>query len=329
MKQNELILEEIERIIQKLYENDIPLLKKLIFPAGGSFSFKSKEAKKSKLRRKFKYDIKRKRKNSDKEYKEAIENKKVKTDHHYIYQLAYYSSWKDKKNKEYNVKISQTSLSMSSELKLFEVYMKKQKQNENPLKILNAKIDENLEYVKEIKSTLSYADKIKSLGEEKVVKISYTDPVFINNQWTYQRIFIKNPKDGLTIYDLTLEKVKSGALASKVRYDEKFKTYYFEEIDGIRDGENKAYWEVWANGKIVEDALDKTTLKKGDVIEWRLANERENVCGGVKKEGLEPLYQSKLYNKFHTNLLTNQKFTTHQFILENYFIFDIKINSYI
>lgn len=113
-----------------------------------------------------------------------------------------------------------------------------------------------------------------------LVKIEYNDPVFINNQWTYQRIFMKNNVGESNVYEFTVKKAGTSGLETQVRYDENFRTFYFESLNGVRDGRNQAYWEVWVNGNIVEDALDKKEVKKGDVVEWRLANERESFCGG-------------------------------------------------
>ncbi|MFH1237707.1 MAG: DUF4430 domain-containing protein [Candidatus Aenigmatarchaeota archaeon] len=113
-----------------------------------------------------------------------------------------------------------------------------------------------------------------------LVKIEYNDPVFINNQWTYQRIFMKNNVGESNVYEFTVKKAGTSGLETQIRYDDKFQTFYFESLNGVRDGRNQTYWEVWVNGNIVEDALDKKEVKKGDVVEWRLANERESFCGG-------------------------------------------------
>ena len=136
-------------------------------------------------------------------------------------------------------------------------------------------------YVRELDLTTSAeAGNFRYGRDAGMLKIEYNDPVFINNQWTYQRIFIRSEKDGATVYGSTMDKAKAGGLEADVRYDHKFNTVYFDSMNGVRDGNGKAYWEAWVNGEIVEDALDQTTVKKGDVIEWRLANERESGCGG-------------------------------------------------
>jgi hypothetical protein len=140
-------------------------------------------------------------------------------------------------------------------------------------------------YVRELaESTASGTLSLRSAYVPSVVKIEYADPVFINNQWTYQRIFMKNDRSAASIYDFTLNKANSTGLETKVRHDDKFNTVYFESLNGVSDGSNKTYWEVWVNGNIVEEALDKKELKKGDVVEWRLANERETGCGGGYSE---------------------------------------------
>jgi hypothetical protein len=147
-------------------------------------------------------------------------------------------------------------------------------------------------YIREIGNAVDPAKAYAGVRPE-MVKLSYNDPVFINNQWTYQRIFINSGRDGLNVHELTAEKMKSGDLDASFRYDEKFRTFYFDSMNGIRDGQNMAYWEVWVNGHIVEDAIDQTPVKKGDMVEWRLANEREEGCGGgssQKPDFLKPLF---------------------------------------
>jgi hypothetical protein len=147
-------------------------------------------------------------------------------------------------------------------------------------------------------TTRADAASFKYGRSEGMVKIEYNDPVFINNQWTYQRIFIRNEKDGSTVYRSTMDKAQAAGLETQVRRDDKFDTMYFDSLNGKRDGKGNAYWEAWVNGEIVEDALDKKELKKGDVVEWRLANERESFCGGggIEERLIRPELRSKASN---------------------------------
>jgi hypothetical protein len=136
---------------------------------------------------------------------------------------------------------------------------------------------------------------LRAAYKASMVKVEYSDPVFMNNQRTYQRIFMKNDKNDSSVYDFTMGRAGSAGLETKVRRDERFDTFYFESMNGVRDGQNKAYWEVWVNGNIVEEALDKKEVKKGDVVEWRLANERESFCGGggMDERLQRPEYRSR------------------------------------
>jgi hypothetical protein len=150
--------------------------------------------------------------------------------------------------------------------------------------MLAAKITENIAYVLELQKTINHGSRQYADGNLSMLKIEYDNPVFINNQLTYQRIFVMNENEGATVYGLTMEKSRSGNLETKARYDDAFKTFYFDSLNGVKDGRNSAYWEAWLNGQVVEEALDKKPLKKGDVVEWRLANERESGCGGSGQE---------------------------------------------
>ena len=60
---------------------------------------------------------------------------------------------------------------------------------------------------------------------------------------------------------------------------------YVNEINGIKDGQNGMWWEVYKkkpNGEITiaEKPIDKIKLDPGETLEWRLASEEPGGCGG-------------------------------------------------
>jgi len=272
------VLLKVEALLKKLYEHDVPKLKKSLTRISNK---KFRYGKKSKVKKEKEYKSVA---SSNADYLSLLKGK--------VYECQEKSSEK------------QPYVSFSSEIKLFDIPLDSafEKIKETFYEIAN-KIDENLGNAKVLENVFNQND-FDVYKKANIVKIEYENPIFINNQWTYQRIFIKNEKDGLSVYELTMAKAKEGVLETKTRYDEKFDTYYFYLLNGVRDGENKAYWEVWVNGKIVEDALDKTKLKKGDVIEWRLANEREQACGGgyVQDISLQNNLGMLVYEKFYQPL---------------------------
>lgn len=144
------------------------------------------------------------------------------------------------------------------------------------------KIDENDYAVIEEKNT--------NQSEMDILKVEYIEPVFFNEQLTYQSIFMENKETGKTVYELTLESSQRSGMDIKMRYDEKMKTFYLESIDGKMDGSeidgNKVYLEFWIKDgetneyRIGENSIEREVLKKGDKVEWRLATERDSYCGG-------------------------------------------------
>jgi len=123
-----------------------------------------------------------------------------------------------------------------------------------------------------------------------LLKIEYTEPVFFNDQLTYQSIFMENEEAGKTVYELTLESSQKNGMDVKISYDERTRTFYLDSMEGKKDGSeidgNKVYLEFWIKDggtneyRIGEDSMDREVLKKGDKVEWRLATERESFCGG-------------------------------------------------
>ncbi|NIO21537.1 MAG: hypothetical protein GTN76_12545 [Candidatus Aenigmarchaeota archaeon] len=127
-------------------------------------------------------------------------------------------------------------------------------------------------------------------GKNDFLKVEYTEPVFFNDQLTYQSIFMENEEAGKTVYELTLEASQKNGMDLKISYDENTRTFYLDSMDGKKDGSkidgNMAYLEFWVKDgetneyRIGENSIDQEILKKGDKVEWRLATERESYCGG-------------------------------------------------
>ncbi len=117
------------------------------------------------------------------------------------------------------------------------------------------------------------------------LRLDYENPIFYNQQWTYQRLFIDNEKE-TSVYRLTQESAERNNFDVEVREDEMFGTKYVESIGGIRDGDNDRYWEYWivdgntGEKRIGERAIDRQALRKNEFVEWRLAKEQEHGCGG-------------------------------------------------
>jgi hypothetical protein len=163
----------------------------------------------------------------------------------------------------------------------YQLAKRRERKEENPV-FDPEKINEN-DYI--------FADE-KNTYQAKTdfLKVEYTEPVFFNDQLTYQSIFIDNEETGKTVYELTLESSLKNGMDLKISYDEKKRTFYLDSMDGKRDGSeiegNKVYLEFWVRDgetneyRIGENSIDQEVLKKGDKVEWRLSTERESYCGG-------------------------------------------------
>lgn len=126
----------------------------------------------------------------------------------------------------------------------------------------------------------------------EMTNIEYDNPVFFNNQWTYQRLFIDNNGDKETVYGLTMKSMLNNGTEVEVRHDGKFNTAYVSSIDGKADGSvdpetgKRKYWEFWiidketGNERIGEESVYQQEVKRKEMIEWRLATEQESGCGG-------------------------------------------------
>lgn len=281
MKQEPFLPADFEAFLQKLYEHDVARLEKPAAPeksrkAGKKAKAKAKYGGRKKPKRQKTADYKAVFSSGQGDYAMKAGHEETLTKQKYETTEALFTSLKP------------------PAFNLFDVPAGKARAREALYEMLAGKINESLAYAQELQKTIDYGAKPHSERRAEMIKLEYDNPVFINNQWTYQRIFIQNSKDGSTVYDLTIDKSKAGSLETKVRYDENFNTIYFDSLNNVRDGNNQAYWEVWVNGQIVEESLDRKQLKKGDVVEWRLANEREEGCGGSGGERQDVLTKNSL-----------------------------------
>jgi len=121
-----------------------------------------------------------------------------------------------------------------------------------------------------------------------ITVIKYDNPVvmeYSHGQYVFQQIEFRNSsKERTSAYEMTM---KAGEdLGIKSEYSKEFDSIYIKEINGIKDGEDGKWWEVYKkkpNGeiKIAEDPIDKIKLNPGETLEWRLASEEHGGCGGV------------------------------------------------
>ncbi|MBN1896555.1 MAG: DUF4430 domain-containing protein [Candidatus Aenigmarchaeota archaeon] len=116
---------------------------------------------------------------------------------------------------------------------------------------------------------------------DDVMSIEYEAPTFINGQKTYQRIVFEADVDGESVYELTQRKFGKAGIDASSEYDSEFKSVLFTSIDGHSEGDGGNFNEFYLNGEIGENAVDLQSVKKGDIIEWRYAEETDGSCGGV------------------------------------------------
>lgn len=90
-------------------------------------------------------------------------------------------------------------------------------------------------------------------------------------------------REGITVYDATIECGKAANLNIKTIYDpEVHKANLIDEIIGIKNGSNNRFWLYYVNGKFIttkavdllkernsEPMPEKFYLQPGDRIEWR------------------------------------------------------------
>ncbi len=114
-----------------------------------------------------------------------------------------------------------------------------------------------------------------------LLSIEYDRPELINGQRTYQRIVFEAESDGETVYEATMRKFVQAGMESSAARDSDFGTMIFTSLNNKREGTGGNFNEFYLNGEIGENAVDKQQLKKGDIVEWRYAEESDGTCGGV------------------------------------------------
>jgi len=125
-----------------------------------------------------------------------------------------------------------------------------------------------------------------------VMNIEYEAPEMINGQATYQRIVFEADADGESIYELTKRKLAEAGIEHSDAYDPRFSSRLFTSINNKAEGAEGNFNEFYLNGEIGENAADRQTVKKGDVVEWRYAEETDGSCGGVPDfSKIKELYQ--------------------------------------
>jgi len=92
-------------------------------------------------------------------------------------------------------------------------------------------------------------------------KIGKDEAVLILNDGTKKRAFAGKVIDGMTIYDALLASSFVG------KFDFELKEGVLERIDELeKDGKK---WNVYLNGKKIDQPLDKVLIKPGDKIELK------------------------------------------------------------
>ena len=118
-----------------------------------------------------------------------------------------------------------------------------------------------------------------TISEDGILSLDYNTPVFINGQRTYQRIVFEADKDGESVYDMTKRRFRQSGIEASSKYDKDFDSILFTSINDMAEGSGGNFNEFYLNGVIGENAVDKQTLAKGDVVEWRFAEENDDSCG--------------------------------------------------
>jgi hypothetical protein len=144
--------------------------------------------------------------------------------------------------------------------------------------------ESDLEYGEAAVHTYS-EDMMKGSATERyqsgLLSIEYDTPELINGQETYQRIVFEADAEGETVYEMTMRKFMDAGMETSSSYDPEFDTMIFTSINQRKEGVDGNFNEFYLNGGIGDNAVDKERLKKGDVVEWRYAEESDGSCGGV------------------------------------------------
>lgn len=121
---------------------------------------------------------------------------------------------------------------------------------------------------------------LRATYDSGVLNIEYKNVELINGQKTYQRIVLKAESDGESVYDLTMRKFSDAGIDARAEYDGEFGSMVFTSMNGRAEGVEGNFNEFYLNGEIGADSADKAALKKGDIVEWRYAEETDGSCGG-------------------------------------------------
>jgi hypothetical protein len=114
-----------------------------------------------------------------------------------------------------------------------------------------------------------------------VLNIEYEAPELINGQRTYQRIVFEAEADGETVYEATMRKFMHAGMEASAEYDSDFGTMIFTSLNNRGEGVDGNFNEFYLNGAIGDRSIDQQNLQKGDLVEWRYAEESDGSCGGV------------------------------------------------
>jgi len=154
------------------------------------------------------------------------------------------------------------------------------------LKPITLPDEEKVEYRDVI--VLAYSDVMKPAGGMEppqtgtdLLTLEYETPEMINGQKTYQRIVFEADIDGESVYELTMRKLWESGVEVSASYDHEFDSTIFTSLNRKKEGTDGNFNEFYLNGEIGGNAVDKELLKKGDLIEWRYAEESDGTCGGV------------------------------------------------
>lgn len=158
-----------------------------------------------------------------------------------------------------------------------------------PMNVVEGEIKEK-NYQEEL---LLYSDTLEKAP--KVVIIEYETPMRAMNQDVYQRVFLRNDTPSNTLYDSLF----SSGLDVKTSYSEEFDSAYVDSINGVRDGDKNRFWEFYVNGQIGTTSVDKQILNDGDIVEWRLAEEKPGGCGGGSLREFEDLAALLIPGNYH------------------------------
>jgi len=148
-----------------------------------------------------------------------------------------------------------------------------------------------------------------------VLKLEYESPAVINGQKTYQRIVFEADRPGETVYELTMRKMSDAGMDVQAEYDGAFDSMLISSINERKEGDGGNFNEFYKNGEIGANAVDIEKLQKGDIIEWRYAEESDGTCGGCPdfamiKMMLQQYTGGGAYSSFHKQGATLAPFAT-------------------